>query len=89
MDRIKQLANAIYNKDIIKIESEPTHNSFYNESDKNIIRTFIGSLDSRERNQHSTNLAFELCEKLLELNPNDSYYQKRYQALSKHFKGFE
>ena len=88
MSRIKQLASAIHEKDIVKIESELKHNSFYTESDKNIIQTFMGGLDSREITRYGIESAIELSEKLLEINSNDSYYQNRNQTLIKRLKDF-
>ena len=48
INRNQIMANKIVEKDIIQIETDLKHNSFYNESDKRAIRTYIGAMDSRE-----------------------------------------
>lgn len=83
MDRIEKLANVIYDKDIVKIESDLIHNNFYTESDKRIIKLLL-------RNNVNTAFYSELIEAkrmaeyLIEGNPVElELYQSRYQTILK------
>ena len=78
MERLKSIALNIYNKDIIELESELQHNSFYSESEKRIIGTFIGSLDSREIGNNELQKASDLACELSKLSEEDSNRQEEY-----------
>lgn len=90
MDRLKTIALNIYNKDILELESDLEHNSFYSEPEKRILKTFIGSLDSRGIGNYELQKASDLALELSQFYEKDSnlyeQYQKRSQTLLKRIK---
>ncbi|MFD1162877.1 hypothetical protein [Hwangdonia seohaensis] len=70
-----------------KLETDMKYNSFYSESDKRIIMTLLGGLDSREIGNHELENASKLAAELSSLykdNPElNDYYMRRSQTLLK------
>ncbi|WP_159018039.1 hypothetical protein [Algibacter sp. L3A6] len=85
------MANKIAEKDIINLESDLKHNSFYSESDKRAIRTYIGAVDSREIGRFDIINALEISKELIKKKDSKDYqdYLKRHQSLSKRLEGFD
>jgi hypothetical protein len=90
INRNEIMANKILEKDIIKLETDLKYNSFYGESDKRAIRTYIGAMDSREIGQFDVINALEISNELIKKKDSKDYekYQKRHQNLLKRLEGF-
>lgn len=90
INRNEIMANKIVEKDIIQIETDLKHNSFYSESDKRAIRTYTGAMDSREIGEFDIINAVEISNELIKKKDSKDYemYQKRHQNLLKRLEGF-
>jgi hypothetical protein len=90
INRNEIMANKIIEKDIIQIETDLKYNSFYKESDKRAIRTYIGAMDSREISSLDIINALEISNELIKKKDSKDYesYQKRNQNLLKRLEGF-
>lgn len=90
INRNEIMAFKIIEKDVIEIETDLKYNSFYNESDKRAIRTYIGTMDSREIGQFDLLNALEISKEIIKVKDSKDYdyYQKKHQSLLKRLEGF-
>ena len=84
------MAYKIIEKDIIEIETDLKYNSFYSESDKRAIRTYIGSMDSRQVGEFDIINALDISEEIIKVKDttNRESYQKKHQNLLKLLEDF-
>lgn len=90
INRNEIMALKIIEKDIVKVETDLKFNSFYNESDKRAVRTYIGSMDSREIGKYDTINALEISKEIIKRKEINNYqdYLKTHESLLKSLKDF-
>ena len=90
INRNEIMAYKIIEKDIIELETDLKYNSFYSESDKRAIRTYIGTMDSREIDEFDILNALEISNELIKAKGPKDYenYQKKHQRLLKRLERF-
>lgn len=83
INRIEIIANEIIKKNVVQIETDLNYNSFYTESEKRAVRTYIGSVDPREVSKYDISNALDISKEILKNKESKDYsdYENTHQSL--------